>query len=122
MVEFFLGFVFAWSVIDGDTVRVSVQIWPNHAAVDERVRLVRVDAPEMHAPTACEKDLAAKATAYTRQRLAGAKKIGVRVGLGASRDSFGRILGDVIVDGSSLSDELLAQALARPYGTKGAWC
>lgn len=122
MLELYIGFVFAWSVIDGDTVRVSVYTWPNHAAIDERVRLVRVDAPEVHAPSACEKELAAKATAYTKQRLTEARTISVRVAPARGRDSFGRILGDVMVDGVSLSDELLAQRLARPYGTKGAWC
>lgn len=122
MTNYFLAFVFAWSVIDGDTIKVSVHTWPNHAAVEEHVRLVRIDTPEVRAATPCERDLAAKATAYTRQRMTEAKAREIRVYHEATRDSFGRILGEVFLDGASLNDELLAKGHARKYGTKGAWC
>jgi micrococcal nuclease len=130
--DLFLGFVFAWSVIDGDTVKVSVHVWPNVAAIEERIRLVRIDTPETRAPApACERELGAKAKAYTLARMTAAKRIVVRAGTDVTpsgmttRDSFGRVLGDVIVDGVSLSDDLLAQRLARLYtgsGTKVPWC
>lgn len=129
--DLFLGFVFAWSVIDGDTVKVSAHVWPNVAAISEHVRLVRIDTPETRAPApACERELGAKAKAYTLARMTAAKRIVVRVGTDVTpsgmttRDSFGRVLGDVIVDGVSLSDELLAQRLARLYtgGAKVPWC
>jgi micrococcal nuclease len=129
--DLFLGFVFAWSVIDGDTVKVSVHVWPNVAAIEERVRLVRIDTPETRAPApACERELGARAKAYTQSRMTAAKQIVVRAGTNVTpsgmttRDSFGRVLGDVIVDGVSLSDELLAQRLARLYtgGAKVPWC
>jgi endonuclease YncB( thermonuclease family) len=125
MLEAFIGFVFAWSVIDGDTVRVNVHTWPNHAAVDERVRLVRIDAPEMHATKQCERDMALAATDFAKKRMTEGKSISVQVSFKQTRDGFGRILGDVIIDGRSLSDDMLAYRVARPYSdrvNKLAWC
>lgn len=131
MTSFFLGFVFAWAVVDGDTLKASVHTWPNHAAVDERVRLARIDAPEVHAKRPCERELAAKATEWARAQLSTAKRIEVHAGVNptatgfTTRDSFGRILGEVIVDGVNLSDAGLAAGVFRPYAERvagKAWC
>lgn len=119
---FFVAYVSMWSVIDGDTIRVSGHIWPNVSISEERVRLVRIDTPEMRAPTACERAMAVKATDYSNTLLRTANQIEVRVYFKETRDSFGRVLGDVFVDGVSLNDLLLASGLARKYGVKGAWC
>jgi endonuclease YncB( thermonuclease family) len=81
MTNFFLGFVFWWAVVDGDTIKVHVHTWPNHAATDERVRLARIDAPEVHAKQDCEKALAAKATEWTRGKLTAAKRIEIHAGV-----------------------------------------
>jgi micrococcal nuclease len=118
----FVGVVLTWSQMDGDTLRANLQVWPNIVAQDERIRLIRINTPEVHAKTQCERDLAAKATAYTSKRLGEAKVIEVRVQRGQARDSFGRILGEVFVDGASLNDELLANGLARKYGISTPWC
>lgn len=119
----FVGFAYQATAVDGDTIRVSVDVWPNVSARDERIRLVKIDTPEVHAKTQCERDLATKATAHTRQRLLGARLIQINVEA-AGRDSFGRVLGEVFLDGISLNDELLVKGFARPYsaGAKIPWC
>lgn len=126
MTEFFIGFVFAWAVMDGDTLKASIHTWPNHAAVDEKVRLVRIDAPEIHRPAPdCERALGAKATEWARATLTAGKRIEIHVPHASTRDSFGRILGDVFVDGVSLSDAGLAAGVFRPYAERvagKAWC
>lgn len=120
----FVAFVFWWSVVDGDTIDVNARVWPNHAAHEERVRFVRIDAPEMHAKLACERDLAMKAKMFTAAALTNGKEIVLKVSIEKpQRDSFGRILGDVIVDGISLPDAGLAAGVFRPYAARGTpWC
>ena len=119
MTELFVAVVLSFSIVDGDTFDFKGHVWPGHM-VDERVRLLRVNTPEKggKAP-ACERELAAKAAEYTRARMAAAKVIMVRA---SGRDSFGRSLAEVFLDGVSLNDALIASGHARPYGIKGAWC
>lgn len=119
MTELFVAVVLTWAVVDGDTFDFKGHVWPGHM-VDERVRLLRVNTPEKggKAP-ACERELAAKATEYTRAKLAAAKVIVVRA---SGRDSFGRSLAEVYLDGVSLNDALLAAGHARRYGVKVPWC
>lgn len=125
MIEVFIGFVFAWSVIDGDTIKATMRVWPN-VMVEEHIRLIKIDTPEVHAKTPCERALAAEATKFTKDKLTAAKKIRTEVALDLQRDGFGRILGDVYVDDVSISELLLANRLARSYngGTKSTtpWC
>lgn len=120
MTELFVAAVLSWSVIDGDTIDVRALVWPNHIA-EERLRLVRIDAPEKNAGARCERALAAAATEWTGAQLAAARSIVVKAQ--AKRDSFGRILGDVIVDGVSLSDAGLAAGVFRPFvRPRAPWC
>ena len=121
----FVAFVFAWKIIDGDTIEVSARIWPNHGALDERVRLVRVDAPETRGSMPqCEKELGQKAKTWTLAKLTNAKQIVVQASIEKpARDSFGRILGDVLIDGVSLSDDGIRAGVFRLYSARGIpWC
>lgn len=122
MFDLFVGVVVAWSVIDGDTIATTLRVWPNIVVSEERIRLVRIDTPELKSRIQCERALAQMAKSYTHWRLSQGKSIRVTTGYSKNRDSFGRVLGDVTVDGVSLSDELFRQRLARKYGTTGGWC
>jgi len=86
-------------VLDGDTLRL-----PD----GRRVRLPAVDAPELGRPFAAEaRDFsAAQLAAAADVRLADADP---------PRDRYGRLLADVLVDGASLSEALLAHGLATLY-------
>lgn len=114
----FVALVIAWSVIDGDTIDVSARIWPG-LVVEERVRLNVVDTPELTGPP-CERGLAILASDATRRYLQGATAIRV---VALERDSFGRILGHVLIDGQDLGERLMAEGHARKY-TRGktVWC
>jgi len=82
-------------VLDGDTVRL-----PD----GERLRLASIDTAEHGRPFASE------ATAFVRDRLAG-REIRVRPSP-EGRDHYGRLLGDLEVDGLSLSALLVEHGLA----------
>jgi micrococcal nuclease len=122
--ELFIALVLTWTVIDGDTIDVRARVSPG-IIIEERVRLVRVDAPEIHRPAAdCEINKGKLAAEWTRSQLsATTKTIVIRVE--QKRDSFGRLLGDVFVNGVSLSDAGVAAGYYRPYADRLAgkvWC
>ena len=117
---------FTWQVIgikDGDTLSVNLPGLPpplNPVAV----RLRRVDTPETggRAKCASERKLAERASRFTRQAIAKAKRIEFEQ---PSWDKYGgRIDADVWVDGDLLSDQLIAAGLARRYsgGKRAGWC
>ncbi len=92
-------------VIDGDTFTVRV------GGVEERVRVIGIDTPEVAhgpAPAACYGEEARRfATAFLTGRT-------VRLIPGPEpRDRYGRLLARVVVDGVDLSRELARRGLAR---------
>lgn len=118
MTDLFLAIVISFVITDGDTIRIQARVWPN-ILVEEHVRLLGIDTPEMRAAATCERVLAQAAKQAAADILTAGKRITVSSN---SRDSFGRILGDVRVDGISLSDTLLARGVARKFGVKMPWC
>ncbi len=117
---------YAWPVvrvIDGDTVRVHVESFPPELAAI-KVRLRGVDTPEKGGRAKCEAEREAgrAATAFTERAVAGAGAVLVRDP--AWGKWGGRIVADVILDGFSLSEALIAAGHGRPYdgGQRGSWC
>ena len=117
---------YAWQVVgirDGDTLTVHLPGLPaplNPIAV--RVR--SVDTPESGGRARCasERKLAERATHFTRQAIARARKIEFA---SVSWDKYGgRVDADVWVDGRLLSEQLIAAGLARHYdgGKRLGWC
>lgn len=111
-------------VIDGDTVAVRAPWLPDPLKKELSVRVFGVDTPEKGFRATCEQE-------DTRARLASdfTKNF---VSKGTSKqfllldwDKYGgRVLGDIVVDGKSLREELLKNRLAREYygGKKQSWC
>jgi micrococcal nuclease len=121
MGETFVALVLTFSVIDGDTTRVTARVWPG-IVVEERVRFLDLDTPERHSSSPCERVLAEAASSWVRARLAAATVILL---LADSKDSFGRVLAHVYVDGVELNAEMLslgAKIPVRPYGVRTPWC
>lgn len=109
-------------VVDSDTVKARVALWPTLDTVVS-VRLRGVDTPEKHRPQCPEEKVAAlAATDFVEDLLpAGAEVLVTDV----SADKYGgRVVGDLSIDGTSLSQTLIARGFARPYdgGTKTSWC
>jgi micrococcal nuclease len=98
------------SVVDGDTFAASLDL-DLGIRVEARVRLLGVDTPEIRDRNPDVRELAVRATAYTRDRLSR----GPFVVCTAGADSFGRQLADVYVDGDSLAGGLLGAGLAVPF-------
>ncbi|WP_417788399.1 thermonuclease family protein, partial [Stutzerimonas xanthomarina] len=116
------------SVLDGDTIRVTVNEWPPVIGHRIPVRIADINAPERRsrcdteAEKARERALAADARIYLVERLRSAETIELRR---IERGSFYRIIAEVWVDGENVGAEMLEAGHALPYasgsGGKG-WC
>jgi len=108
-------------VIDGDTIKFNVHIWPD-LMVQTNVRLLGVNTPEKYRSPACEKKLALKATAFTKHWLLQSKQLYI---LGVKKGKYtGRMLANVSNGVESLSQALLNNGFAVAYlgGKREPWC
>lgn len=114
-------------LIDGDTVQVLVQTFPDHYLFTD-IRIGEIDTPEKRsqcesdAARKREKDKAEQASEATRQLIEGKDVLlyGVKF-----EKYGGRVLGDVRTEsGVSAAQNLIDKGLARPYDgrTKTSWC
>jgi endonuclease YncB( thermonuclease family) len=104
-------------VIDGDTVMLDCA---GEGAF--RARLLGYDAPEVFSPSCASEALrGALATQKLRALVWGAETI--TVGL-RGHDRYGRQLVDMVIDGESVSNMMIAAGLARPYAgaARQGWC
>ena len=118
---------YSWPVvriIDGDTVKVdaSADLPPELASLS--VRLRGVDTPEKGRRAKCEAERQAgrAATAFTEEAIERADSVIVRDP--AWGKWGGRVIADLVLDGSSLSSALLKAGHARRYegGRRKGWC
>ena len=110
----------AWTAIDGDTLLHTIAT--KRTVSTEKIRLLGVDAPELHARCDAERAAAEDARAFVSVALDQATVIAVEKS--TRRDRYGRTLAIVRLDGVSLSAMLLGAGLARPYGggRRDGWC
>lgn len=109
-----------WYAVDGDTLR--------NLRTGERLRLIGIDAPELH-PARCERErsLGLAARAFLQHRIEIAREVRVerrdRYPDGR-RDRYGRTPAVVLVDGVDVAHELVKDGFARPYagGERQGWC
>ena len=111
-------------VIDGDTVAFEAALLPDPLKKELSIRVFGVDTPEKGHRAQCPKEdvMGKKATEFTKQAVISAKKRQVIL---MDWDKYGgRVLGDVILDGKSLRQGLIANGLAREYygEAKTSWC
>jgi micrococcal nuclease len=100
-------------VIDGDTVEVKAYPWPQHS-IDVLVRLRGIDAPEIHAKCAPERERAEKAQMRLRQLLENNGKIYL-TDIGGEK-YFGRVLANVVLfNGNDAAHLLINESLVQPY-------
>jgi micrococcal nuclease len=108
-------------ILDGDTFLADAQIWPGHS-VRVNIRIRGIDAPEMKARCAFEKEAALRA----RNALAlivGDRPVSIS-NIGSAK-YYGRVLADVATpDGRAIAPVLLGEALVRSYagGRRAGWC
>jgi endonuclease YncB( thermonuclease family) len=111
-------------VLDGDTVEFDAPFLPKELKQVLKLRIEGVDTPEKGRLAKCdrERDLAERATRFTQQRVASAKKHQIVI---VGWDKYGgRVIGDLLIDGQSLKKMLLDSKNAMPYdgGKKASWC
>ena len=111
-------------VIDGDTVEFEAPFLVDPLPKKLSIRVWGVDTPEKSFRAKCEKEAAmgAEATKFTKDLVANAKTTQISI---YQWDKFGgRVLGDVLIDGQSLTKLLIEKGYAREYygDAKESWC
>jgi len=111
-------------VNDGDTVVIAAPFLPAPLKPELAVRIFGVDTPEKGFRAQCpSEDARGKAaTEFTKSAVAASQKRQVVL---YGWDKFGgRVLGDIILDGRSLRQGLIANGFAREYfgEAKTSWC
>ena len=107
-------------VIDGDTFDASARIWLGQA-IEVRVRIMGIDAPELHARCDAERQRAEAAREYLARRIEGGevKLTSVRY------DKYGGRIDAAVADaGGDVARAMLKAHMARPYegGRRASWC
>ena len=111
-------------VIDGDTIVIAAPFLPAPLKPELAVRIFGVDTPEKGHRAQCpqEDQRAQMASKWTTQLIQQGGKIQVTL---YGWDKFGgRVLGDIIVNGQSVRQGLIANGLGREYygDAKQSWC
>ena len=111
-------------VSDGDTIVIAAPFLPAPLKPQLAVRIFGVDTPEKGHRAQCpsEAQRGEQATQFTKQLVSQGKQFQVVL---YGWDKFGgRVLGDIIVDGQSVRQGLIANGLAREYygEAKQSWC
>jgi len=111
-------------VSDGDTIVIAAPFLPAPLKPELAVRIFGVDTPEKGHRAQCpqEAQRAELASQYTKQLIAQGGRIQVTL---FAWDKFGgRVLGDILVNGQSVRQGLIANGLAREYygDAKQSWC
>ena len=106
-------------IVDGDTVDVDIDLGFGNWMMNKRVRLAGIDAPESRTSDAEEKPFGFAATQFVEDLL----PVGSIQVLKSHRDEtgkYGRIIGDFLFDNTTLTEKLLAENHAVPYGAENA--
>ena len=111
-------------IIDGDTVAFEAPFLPDPIKKELSLRVWGVDTPEKGGRAECKKeaDMGDAASKFTKDLLAKAKSTQIVI---YEWDKFGgRVLGDVLIDGNSLTKMLIEKGFAREYygNKKTSWC
>ena len=111
-------------VIDGDTVAFQADFLPAPLKKELSIRVYGVDTPEKGFRAQCpsEAQRGEAASVFTKQMIAASQQRQVVL---MDWDKYGgRVLGDVILNGVSLRQQLIANGFAREYygEAKTSWC
>ena len=102
-------------VIDGDTVDVDIDLGFGIWQKNERVRIMGIDTPESRTRDKEEKVRGLLAKKYLSESLKKGKKLVLKTYKDYETGKFGRILGDVWIDGKSINAQMIKDFMAVPY-------
>jgi micrococcal nuclease len=89
-------------IVDGDTIDVEIDLGFD-ISFSSRVRLAGIDTPESRTTDKMEKALGLEAKAYLKKEIESAKTVIIKTEKMDSSEKYGRILGWVFLDGSTVS-------------------
>jgi micrococcal nuclease len=103
-------------VVDGDTIDVEIDLGFD-ISFSSRVRLAGIDTPESRTTDKMEKALGLEAKAYLKHEIDSAKSVVIKTEKMDSSEKYGRILGWVFLDGStvSLNEKMISDGYAWGY-------
>tara|TARA_R100001369_G_scaffold60545_1_gene87354 strand:- start:27 stop:446 length:420 start_codon:yes stop_codon:yes gene_type:complete len=101
-------------VVDGDTVDVVLNLGFD-IMYKSRVRLYGIDTPESRTRNLDEKARGKMAGAFLKNKIDTGKKVVIQTKLKDSRGKFGRVLGNIIVDGININQLMIDNHHAAAY-------
>ena len=101
-------------VVDGDTVDVVLNLGFD-ILYKCRVRLYGIDTPESRTRNLDEKARGKMAGAFLKEAIDNGTKVVIQTKLKDSKGKFGRVLGDVVVDGININKSMIDHFHAAAY-------
>ena len=101
-------------VVDGDTVDVVLNLGFD-IMYKSRVRLYGIDTPESRTRNLDEKARGKMAGAFLKNKIDAGEKVVIQTKLKDSRGKFGRVLGNIIVDGININQLMIDNHHAAAY-------
>tara|TARA_R110000803_G_scaffold207771_1_gene275926 strand:- start:140 stop:562 length:423 start_codon:yes stop_codon:yes gene_type:complete len=101
-------------VVDGDTVDVVLNLGFD-ILYKCRVRLYGIDTPESRTRNLDEKARGKMAGAFLKEAIDNGTKVVIQTKLKDSRGKFGRVLGNVVVDGININQSMIDHFHAAAY-------
>ena len=101
-------------VVDGDTIDVIMDMGFD-IMYKSRVRLFGIDTPESRTRNLDEKKRGLLAKKYLQEALKAGSKLSIKTYKDNETGKFGRILGDVFIDGKSINAQMVKDFMAVPY-------
>jgi len=101
-------------VVDGDTIDVVLDLGFD-ILYKSRVRLFGIDTPESRTRNKDEKVRGKMAGAFLKEAIEDGEKVVIQTKLKDSKGKYGRVLGDVVVDGININQLMVKCHLAVAY-------
>ena len=101
-------------VVDGDTCDVILDLGFD-ILYKSRVRLYGIDTPESRTRNKDEKARGKMASAFLKEAINNGNTVVIQTKLKDSRGKFGRVLGDVVVDGVNINQSMVDNHHAVKY-------
>tara|TARA_R100001463_G_scaffold125835_1_gene183355 strand:+ start:263 stop:685 length:423 start_codon:yes stop_codon:yes gene_type:complete len=101
-------------VVDGDTIDVVLDLGFD-IMFKSRVRLYGIDTPESRTRNKDEKVRGKMAGTFLKDAVDNGNQVVIQTKLKDSRGKYGRVLGNVIVDGININEKMVENHLAVSY-------
>lgn len=101
-------------IIDGDTIDVDIDLGFDVVLSKQRIRLYGIDTPEYRTKDKIEKFYGKLSADFLKKNCPKGSYITLKTHLD-KKGKFGRILGEIIVDGNNLNQQMIEENLAVEY-------